>query len=93
MPSQSGLTFTAGLRVAWALLSVFVVESFVFGLSALPAVFFWEWHFRWNVSSAPLRVILLSMAFIPSYLLFTLALTSCPNSRAWTRKRCTWESR
>ncbi len=62
------------LRVVWALVSVFVVESFVFGLSVLPGVLFWEWHFRWNLGSAPLRVVVLSMAFIPAYLLFTLAL-------------------
>jgi acetyltransferase-like isoleucine patch superfamily enzyme len=65
---------TALLRIAWALVSVFVVESLVFGLSVLPAVLFWEWHFRWELDSAPLRVVFLSMAFIPSYLLFTLAL-------------------
>jgi len=62
------------LRIVWALVSVFVVESFVFGLSVLPGVLFWEWHFRWNLDSAPLRVVVLSMAFIPAYLLFTLAL-------------------
>jgi acetyltransferase-like isoleucine patch superfamily enzyme len=74
MPHRKGLTTAAGLRIAWALGSVFAVESLVFGLSVLPAVLFWEWHFRWQVDSAPLRVILLSMAFVPSYLLFTLAL-------------------
>jgi acetyltransferase-like isoleucine patch superfamily enzyme len=74
MPHRKGLTTTACLRIAWALASVFAVESLVFGLSVLPAVLFWEWHFRWEVDSAPLRVIILSMAFIPAYLLFTLAL-------------------
>jgi hypothetical protein len=65
---------TALLRIAWALGSAFVVESLVFGLAVLPAVLFWEWHFRWELDSAPLRVVILSMAFIPAYLLFTLAL-------------------
>jgi acetyltransferase-like isoleucine patch superfamily enzyme len=65
---------TAVLRIAWALVSVFIVESVVFGLSVLPGVLFWEWHFRWDVDSDPLRVVFLSMAFIPAYLLFTLAL-------------------
>jgi acetyltransferase-like isoleucine patch superfamily enzyme len=74
MPRRGSLTTAALLRVAWALGSVFVVESFVFGFSVLPAVLFWEWHFRWELSSAPLRVVFLSMAFIPAYLLFTLAL-------------------
>jgi len=73
MPRRAGLT-TAVLRIVWALVSVFVVESLVFGLSVLPGVLFWEWHFRWNLDSVPLRVVVLSMAFIPAYLLFTLAL-------------------
>ena len=73
MPRRASLT-TALLRIAWALGSVFVVESLVFGLAVLPAVLFWEWHFRWELDSAPLRVVILSMAFIPAYLLFTLAL-------------------
>jgi acetyltransferase-like isoleucine patch superfamily enzyme len=68
------LNKSALLRVAWALVTVFVVESLVFGLSVLPAVLFWEWHFRWELESAPLRVVFLSMAFIPAYVLFTLAL-------------------
>lgn len=65
---------TAALRVVWTLVSVFAVESLVFGFSVLPAVLFWEWHFRWPVGSTPLRVVFLSMAFVPAYLLFTLAL-------------------
>ena len=73
MPRRASLT-TALLRIAWALGSAFVVESLVFGLALLPAVLFWEWHFRWELDSAPLRVVFLSMAFIPAYLLFTLAL-------------------
>jgi acetyltransferase-like isoleucine patch superfamily enzyme len=62
------------LRVSWALASVFVVESVVFGLAVLPAVLFWEWHFHREFPSAPLRIVFVSMAFIPAYLLFTLAL-------------------
>ena len=62
------------LRVTWALLSVFVVESVVFGLAVLPAVLFWEWHFHRQLPSAALRILFVSMAFIPAYLLFTLAL-------------------
>jgi acetyltransferase-like isoleucine patch superfamily enzyme len=61
-------------RVAWALSSVFVVESLVFGLAVLPGVLFWEWHLGWAVQTSWLRVIVLSMAFIPAYLLFALAL-------------------
>ena len=74
MPRRASLTIGALLRIAWALVSVFAIESLVFGLSVLPAVLFWEWHFQWELDSAPLRVVFLSMAFIPAYLLFTLAL-------------------
>jgi acetyltransferase-like isoleucine patch superfamily enzyme len=74
MLRRASLTTAALLRIAWALVSVFVVESLVFGLSVLPAVLFWEWHFRWELDSTPVRVVFLSMAFIPAYLLFTLAL-------------------
>jgi acetyltransferase-like isoleucine patch superfamily enzyme len=68
------MTVSGITRVTWALLSVFIVESFVFGFSVLPAVMFWEWHLRWHVSTAWLRVVVLSMAFIPAYLLFALGL-------------------
>lgn len=74
MARRASSTTKAVLRVSWALVSVFAVESLVFGLSVLPAVLFWEWHFGWEVGSAPVRVVFLSMAFIPSYVLFTLAL-------------------
>ena len=74
MPRRASLITATVLRIVWALVSVFVVESLVFGLSVLPGVLFWEWHFRWSLDSAPLRVVVLSMAFIPAYLLFALAL-------------------
>lgn len=62
------------LRVAWALASVFVVESVVFGLAVLPAALFWEWHLRWRLPAPWMRIVVLSMAFIPAYILFALAL-------------------
>lgn len=66
----------AVLRVLWCLLSSFVVESVVFGLSVLPAVLFWEWHLHWDLPG-PFwaRMVLLSMAFVPSYLIFAFSLT------------------
>jgi acetyltransferase-like isoleucine patch superfamily enzyme len=67
---SSGTVF----RVLWALLSVFVVESLVFGVSVLPAVIFLEWHFRWELSWFWVRVVFLSMAFIPAYLIFAISL-------------------
>lgn len=62
------------LRVTWTCISIFVVESVVFGVSVLPAVFFWEWHFTWSLDPWWVRVLVLSMAFIPAYLLFALTL-------------------
>ena len=74
MPRRAIIPLAAVLRIAWALASIFAVESLIFGLSVLPAVLFWEWHFGWELSSTPVRVVFLSMAFIPAYLLFTLTL-------------------
>ena len=63
------------MRVSWAVLTCFVVESLVFGLSALPAVLFWEWHLHWQLPGPFwIRTVLLSMVFIPAYLLFSIAL-------------------
>jgi acetyltransferase-like isoleucine patch superfamily enzyme len=59
----------------WCLSSSFVVESIIFGFSVLPAVLFWEWHLHWNIEGPTwMRFVLLSMAFIPAYLLFAVSL-------------------
>ena len=62
------------LRFIWAVLSSFVVESIIFGLAVLPGVLFWEWHLSVRIEPAWFRVVVLSMAFIPAYLLFALTL-------------------
>lgn len=65
----------SGLRVAWCVLSSFIVESLVFGFSVLPAILFWEWHLHWDLPGPTwIRLTLLSMAFIPTYLMFALFL-------------------
>lgn len=64
----------ATLRVLWAVFSAFVVESVVFGFSVLPAAIFWEWHFRWKLPYHWMETVLISMAFIPAYLLFAFCL-------------------
>lgn len=71
---MSRASLRAGLRVAWCLVSAFFVESVVFGLAVLPAVAFWEWHFRWALSPSWLRIVVLSMAFVPAYLVFAFSL-------------------
>ncbi len=62
------------LRVGWAIFSCFVVESIIFGFSVLPAAVFWEWHFYWKLPWIWLHIVLLSMAFIPAYILFAFSL-------------------
>ena len=64
----------AATRLTWCLGSAFIVESVIFGLAVLPAVAFWSWHVSWDLDPAWLRIIVLSMAFIPAYLIFALVL-------------------
>lgn len=67
------MTLPGFTRVAWTATSIFVVESVVFALSVVPAITFFGWHLRWRIEPPWLRMLVLSMAFLPSYLLFTLA--------------------
>jgi hypothetical protein len=60
----------AMLRVGWTVVTMLVVESLVFGLSVLPAALFWDWFFGQRYPSRPVAIVLLSMAFIPTYLIF-----------------------
>lgn len=83
-------TPAAWSRFAWGIFSIFAVESVVLGLAALPAVAFWEWHFRWDVAAWGLRVVLLAMSFVPTYLLFALALMSLS---AWSMRLLRWRPR
>ena len=61
-------------RVAWTLLTGFVVESIVFGLAVFPAAVFWEWHLAWQFPGEWARIVVLAMAFVPAYLLFAVGL-------------------
>jgi hypothetical protein len=62
------------LRIAWAVVSIFLVESVVVALAAVPAVAFWTWHLRWTTLPTTLRVAFLAMASVPAYQLFALGL-------------------
>jgi acetyltransferase-like isoleucine patch superfamily enzyme len=64
----------AWLRLTWAVLSVYVVESVVFALAVLPGVLFFRWHLGWSFESESVRFAVLAMAGIPAYLIFALAL-------------------
>jgi len=61
-------------RLTWMVLSIFLVECLVFGLSVLPAALFWQPFFQIGYPSSVVRTVALSMAFVPSYLLFAISL-------------------
>lgn len=61
-------------RMAWTILTVLAVESLVFGLSVLPAALFWDVFFARDYPTRPIAIVVLSMAFIPTYLIFAFVL-------------------
>ncbi len=61
-------------RFVWTLGSIFLVESFVVGLAALPAVVFFRWHTTWPIESTSLQTVLLVMVLVPSYAIFAVLL-------------------
>jgi acetyltransferase-like isoleucine patch superfamily enzyme len=71
-------------RVVWAVASIFVVESLVFGLSGLPAFLFWTWALSWATPPWPLvRPVILATSLVPAYLVFatTLIVVSAASTR------------
>lgn len=58
------------MRVGWAVVSVFVVESLILALAILPAALFYQWHLNWSLSPWWLRGLLLGAAAVPAYLIF-----------------------
>jgi acetyltransferase-like isoleucine patch superfamily enzyme len=62
------------MRVSWTLVSVFVVECLVFGLAMVPGALFWEVFSLRSYPFALLRIVVVSMAFIPAYGLFAFSL-------------------
>jgi acetyltransferase-like isoleucine patch superfamily enzyme len=83
-------------RVTWTVISLFVVETLVFGLSVLPAFLFWTWALSLATPPWPLvRPLVLSASLVPAYLVFavTLVVLSALSTRAlgWrTEDRGTW---
>jgi acetyltransferase-like isoleucine patch superfamily enzyme len=63
----------AWIRLAWAILSFVAVESIIFGLSVLPAVWLYEWHLDWDIEPHWLRTVVLAMAILPAYFVFAIA--------------------
>lgn len=71
-------------RVVWTLISIFTVESLVFGLSGLPAFLFWTWALSWATPPWPLvRPLVLAVSLVPAYLVFatTLVVLSAASTR------------
>ena len=61
-------------RIAWALSTFVIVELIACGLAAVPVVIVWLQLARIPASSPVLRIVVLSSALIPSYIIFALAL-------------------
>jgi acetyltransferase-like isoleucine patch superfamily enzyme len=63
------------LRAAWAVISIFVVETVIVGVAALPAFLCWTWILTLaEPQTLAIRAMLAAMAFVPSYLAFAIAL-------------------
>ncbi len=57
------------MRFVWAALSVIVLETLLLGIAVAPVVTFLHWQSTWALPSAA-RILLLSLAVVPLYLLF-----------------------
>ena len=55
-------------------ISIFVVESVVFGLSVLPAFAFWTWSVTLVPDQFILRPAIVAMSLVPAYLVFAFSL-------------------
>jgi acetyltransferase-like isoleucine patch superfamily enzyme len=75
------------LRFGWTVVSLFVVESVVLGVAALPTVAFLSWHASWGLSPRWLKVMIVAMAVVPSYLIFAAVLMA---ASAWSVRLLGW---
>lgn len=55
-------------RIAWTVVSLIVVQVTVCAMSAVPVVVVWHTMLRLTASDPFLRVVLISVALVPSYL-------------------------
>ena len=82
-PAQTG-------RVAWTVVSIFLVESLVFGLSVLPAFYFWTWTLTWAIPDLPfLRPAIVATTLVPAYLFFAISLVALS---AVSTRMCGWRT-
>jgi acetyltransferase-like isoleucine patch superfamily enzyme len=64
----------AALRFTWMVVSIAAVETAVFGLSIVPAAYFWDALSKLPYPVQFLRTLALSMAIAPAYLMFAVLL-------------------
>jgi len=76
-------------RVTWTIVSIFIVETVVFGLSVLPAFTFWSWSLEWVPNPWILRPAVVAMSLVPAYLVFAFALIGLS---ALSTKLCGWRT-
>ena len=78
MPASSRIVSSrtvVALRVAWTVASLVAVQTLVCGVSAAPVVLIWYWLVSVTASAPFARLLLFSVAIMPSYVLFALCLT------------------
>ena len=61
-------------RVGWTVVTIVGVETMVCGVAWLPVVFLWWQVVRWAPSETLPRLAVISLAIVPSYVLFALLL-------------------
>jgi acetyltransferase-like isoleucine patch superfamily enzyme len=76
-------------RVGWTLVSIFVVECTVFGVAVLPAALFWETLALVEYPYLFVRIVVLSMAIVPAYLIFAFCLMVLS---AWSVRLAGWRT-
>ena len=63
--------------MTWTVVSIFIVETVVFGVSVLPAFLFWTLGLAWVPERWPvLRPAFLAMSLVPAYLVFAVSLVA-----------------
>lgn len=79
-------------RVIWTVVSIFVVESLVFGLAVLPAFVFWSFIQRWPLPRPQetwVEPVVIAMSLVPAYLVFAVALIALS---AGSMRLCGWRT-
>lgn len=70
----SGRRFVTMWRISWVVTTICVVQGLVCGLSILPVFWLWSALIERTATSPATRIVVLSLAASPSYVLFALSL-------------------